>query len=43
LDSTSIKVHPDGIGALKNGPQAIGRFRGGLTTKIHLVAANALD
>ncbi|MDP0495098.1 MAG: transposase [Verrucomicrobiota bacterium JB024] len=35
-DSTSVKVHPDGTGALKNGPQAIGRSRGGLTTKIHL-------
>jgi len=28
-------------GAKKNGPQAIGRSRGGCTTKIHLVAANA--
>jgi transposase len=28
-------------GAEKNGPQAIGRSRGGCTTKIHLVAANA--
>lgn len=26
LDSTMIKVHPDGTGALKNGPQAIGIF-----------------
>ena len=42
LDSTMIKVHPDGTGALKkNGPQAIGKSRGGWTTKIHLVAANA--
>ena len=41
LDSTIIKVHPDGTGALKNGPQAIGKSRGGWTTKIHLVAANA--
>ncbi|NJM55695.1 MAG: IS5 family transposase [Verrucomicrobiae bacterium] len=42
LDSTIVKVHPDGTGALKkNGPQAIGRSRGGWTTKIHLVAANA--
>ncbi len=41
LDSTTIKVHPDGTGALKkNGPQAIGRSRGGCTTKIHLVAAS---
>jgi transposase len=28
-------------GAKKNGPQAIGRSRGGCTTKIHLVAADA--
>ncbi|MGS0575864.1 IS5 family transposase [Xanthomonas oryzae pv. oryzicola] len=42
LDSTSIKVHPDGTGALKkNGPQAIGKSRGGWNTKIHLVAADA--
>ena len=42
LDSTSVKVHPDGTGALKKlGPQAIGRSRGGLTTKIHMVAADA--
>jgi hypothetical protein len=27
-------------GFKKNGPQALGRSRGGLTTKIHLVAAN---
>ena len=42
LDSTSVKVHPDGTGALKTrGPQAIGRSQGGLTTKIHMVAADA--
>ncbi|MEZ5664699.1 MAG: IS5 family transposase [Burkholderiaceae bacterium] len=41
LDSTSIKVHPDGTGALKNGPQSIGKSRGGWTTKVHLVAADA--
>jgi transposase len=42
LDSTSIKVHPDGTGALKtNGPQAIGKSRGGWNTKVHPVAANA--
>ena len=40
LDSTSVKVHPDGTGARKNGPQAIGKSRGGWNTKIHLVAAN---
>jgi len=37
-----VKVHPDGTGALKkNGPQAIGKSRGGWTTKIHMVAADA--
>ncbi|MFC7436631.1 IS5 family transposase [Hydrogenophaga bisanensis] len=42
LDSTSIKVHPDGTGApKKNGPQAIGKSRGGWSTKIHMVAADA--
>src|SRR5450631_109136 len=42
LDSTAVKVHPDGTGALKkNGPQAIGKSRGGWTTKIHMVAADA--
>ena len=31
LDSTSVKVHPDGTGAVKkNGPQAIGKSRGRL-------------
>jgi len=41
LDRTLVKVHPDGTGALKNGSQAIGQSRGGWTTKIHLVAADA--
>ena len=42
LDSTSVKVHPDGTGVRKkNGPQAIGKSRGGWTTKIHMVAADA--
>ncbi|MFZ1852616.1 MAG: IS5 family transposase [Nitrosomonas sp.] len=42
IDSTSIKVHPDGIGAFKkNGPQSIGKSRCGWTTKIHLVAADS--
>ncbi|MEM5461846.1 IS5 family transposase [Paraburkholderia phytofirmans] len=42
LDSTIVKVHPDGTGALKkNGPQAIGKCRAGWTTKIHMVAADA--
>ncbi|MDE0165346.1 MAG: IS5 family transposase [Bryobacterales bacterium] len=42
MDSTIVKVHPDGTGAFKkNGPQAIGKSRGGWSTKVHLVAANA--
>ncbi len=42
LDSTIVKVHPDGTGAVKkNGPQSIGKSRGGWTTKIHMVAADA--
>ena len=42
LDSTIMKVHPDGTGTLKkNSPQAIGKSRGGWTTKLHLVAACA--
>ncbi len=42
MDSTIVKVHPDGTGARKtNGPQAIGKSRGGWTTKIHMVAADA--
>ena len=41
LDSTSIKVHPDGTGALKKSPQSIGKSRGGWNTKIHMVAADA--
>ena len=41
LDSTIVKVHPDGTGPEKNGPQVIGKSRGGWTTKIHMVAADA--
>ena len=42
MDSTIVKVHPDGTGALKkNGPQSIGKSRGGWTTKIHMVASDA--
>ena len=41
LDSTSAEVHPDGTGARKtNGPQSIGKSRGGWTTKIHMVSAS---
>ena len=35
LDSTIIGVHQHGAGAKKEGPQAIARWRGGLTAKIH--------
>ena len=42
IDSTSIKVHPDGTGALKkSGQQSIGKSRGGWTTKVHLIAGSA--
>ena len=42
LDSTSVNVHPDGHGApTAEGPQAIGKSRGGWTTKIHMLAASA--
>jgi transposase len=38
LDSTVIRVHQHAAGARKDeGPQAIGRSRGGLTTKIHVL------
>ncbi|MDL2318775.1 IS5 family transposase [Eubacteriales bacterium OttesenSCG-928-A19] len=44
LDSTSIKVHPDGTGAFKkHGKQAIGNSRGGRNTKLHMVAASDRD
>jgi len=36
--SRCIRMAP---GIKKNGPQAIGKSRGGWTTKIHLVAADA--
>ena len=42
LDSTMVKVHPDGCGAPKrHGPQAIGKSRGGWTTKINMLTASA--
>ena len=41
MDSTIVKVHPDGTGALKKNLESIGRSRGGWTTKIHMVAADA--
>ena len=40
IDSTVVKVHPDVAGASKNGPQSIGKARGGWTSKIHLVASD---
>lgn len=41
LDSTTVKVHPNGTDALKKrGKQAIGRSRGGLSAKIHIVTAS---
>ena len=42
LDSTVVKVHPDGTGALKKTPHkpSANRVEDG-TTKIHMVAANA--
>ncbi|MBP3556349.1 MAG: IS5 family transposase, partial [Thermoguttaceae bacterium] len=40
LDSTFVKASPCAAGALKkNGPQAIGRTKGGRTTKIHAIVA----
>lgn len=40
LDSTAVKVHPDGAGALKKTLlNSIGKSRGGWTTKAHRVAA----
>ena len=42
LDSTIVQVRPDGTGALKKTvPKPSGRSRGGWTTKIHMVAADA--
>jgi hypothetical protein len=39
LDRTSVKVHPDGTGALKKNSQpSIGKPEGGWATKIHLLA-----
>ena len=35
IDATIVRAHQHSAGARKNGPQAIGRSRGGLTTKIH--------
>ena len=35
IDTTIVRAHQHSAGARKNGEQAIGRSRGGLTTKIH--------
>ena len=40
LDSTWVPVHKRAAGARENSRQAIGRSRGGLTTKVHLMAAS---
>ena len=41
VDSTCVKVHPDGTGARKtNGPQSTGKSRGGWNKKIHIVSAS---
>ncbi|MEJ7661335.1 MAG: hypothetical protein WKG07_17900 [Hymenobacter sp.] len=38
LDSTTVRAHQHASGARKNGPPALGRSRGGLTSKLHVVA-----
>jgi transposase len=41
LDSSSVKARPDAAGALKkNGRQALGKPRGGLNAKTHMMAAD---
>ena len=41
LDSTSVKVHPDGTGAWKkSGPQSIGESRDGWNMMIYMVSAS---
>lgn len=40
LDSTTVKVYPDGKRELKNTPQAIGKTRVGWKTEIHMVATD---
>ena len=41
MDGPIVKVRPDEAGARKNGPQAIGKSRGGGTAGIDMVAADA--
>jgi transposase len=44
LDSTIVRAHQHAAGALKHqGEQAIGRSRGGLTSKIHLLCRSESD
>jgi hypothetical protein len=40
IDRTNIEVLPDASGAQKNGPQSVGRLKGGLTAKIHAIEAS---
>ena len=40
LDSTIMRAHLDTAGARKKGPKALGRSRGGWSTKLHLIAAD---
>lgn len=40
LDSSIMKVHPNGTGVPRKGPYAIGRSHGGWSTKLNLVAAD---
>lgn len=41
IDSTIMRAHQHSSGAQKNGLQALGRSRGGLTTKLHLAVDDA--
>jgi transposase len=41
IDLTIVRAHQHSTGARKNGPQALGRSRGGLTTKLHLAVDEA--
>ena len=43
LDSTCIKVHPGGMGALKKWPSVHWENMGGWNTKLHMVAASDRD
>ena len=44
IDSTSVKAHPHSAGASKrDGRQALGRSRGGFTTKLHAVVTERAE